>query len=87
MWELERQLAAAARGATRRLKARNDALEAEVRDLKEGSEAIEERARLELGHDQEGRDFYQVVHGEALMAHRREGPRRLQGAARGHRTT
>jgi cell division protein FtsB len=31
------------------MRARNDALEAEVRDLKQGYEAIEERARLELG--------------------------------------
>jgi cell division protein FtsB len=32
-----------------KLKLRNDALDADVRDLKTGSEAIEERARAELG--------------------------------------
>lgn len=43
------------------LKERNAALEAEVRDLKTGSEAIEERARTELGMIREGETFYQVV--------------------------
>lgn len=40
---------------------RNRALEAEVRDLKEGLAAIEERARSELGMIREGETFYQVV--------------------------
>ena len=44
-----------------KLKARNDALDAEVRDLKEGNEAIEERARLELGMIKRDETFYQVV--------------------------
>ena len=44
-----------------RLKARNDALDAEVRDLKEGYEAIEERARLELGMIKRDETFYQLV--------------------------
>lgn len=43
------------------LKARNDALGAEVRDLKEGREAIEGRARAELGLVKPGETFYQVV--------------------------
>ena len=46
--EYDRQLAAQ-REANARLKMRNDALDADVRDLKTGSEAIEERARAELG--------------------------------------
>lgn len=46
--ELDRQLAAQ-RDGNARLKARNDALDADVRDLKSGQEAIEERARSELG--------------------------------------
>lgn len=37
------------RAQNRQLQARNDALEAEVRDLKSGYDAIEERARFELG--------------------------------------
>ena len=43
------------------LRDRNEALEAEVRDLKTGSAAIEERARNELGMIKEGETFYQVV--------------------------
>jgi cell division protein FtsB len=46
------------------LKARNRALQAEVRDLKDGLEAIEERARAELGMIKEGETFYQII-GEA----------------------
>src|SRR5512132_3050989 len=52
--EYDRQLAEQ-REANAKLKARNDALDADVRDLKTGFEAIEERARGELGmikHDE-----------------------------------
>lgn len=45
----------------RRLAERNDALAAEVEDLKSGLVAIEERARAELGMIQEGETFHQVV--------------------------
>jgi cell division protein FtsB len=44
-----------------KLKARNDALDAEVRDLKQGLEALEERARMELGMIKRDEVFYQVV--------------------------
>ena len=44
-----------------RLKARNDALSADVQDLKEGRDAIESRARSELGLIKPGETFYQVV--------------------------
>ncbi len=40
---------------------RNQALEGEVRDLKQGLEAIEERARTELGMIRDGETFYQIV--------------------------
>ncbi len=40
---------------------RNAALQAEVEDLREGLDAIEERARNELGLIREGEVFYQVV--------------------------
>ena len=40
---------------------RNGALDAEVRDLKQGFEAIEERARYELGMIKQDEVFYQVV--------------------------
>ena len=44
-----------------RLNSRNQALAAEVADLKRGLEAIEERARAELGMISEGETFYQFV--------------------------
>ena len=43
------------------LKQRNDALAAEVEDLKSGEAAIEERARSELGMIKPGETFYRVV--------------------------
>lgn len=64
VWELERSLAQSREGNAK-LKARNDALDAEVRDLKEGMEAIEERARLELGMIRRDEIFYQVVPAQA----------------------
>jgi cell division protein FtsB len=44
-----------------RMRARNEALEAEVRDLREGLDALEERARSELGMIKEGEVFLQVI--------------------------
>ena len=43
------------------LRERNQALEAEVQDLKQGLGAIEERAREELGMIKEGETFYQII--------------------------
>ncbi|WP_031432253.1 cell division protein FtsB [Methylomarinum vadi] len=42
-------------------KERNDALYAEVLDLRKGDEAIEERARYELGMVKENETFFQVI--------------------------
>jgi cell division protein FtsB len=58
--DLEAQVAEH-RAANANLKARNDAMDAEVRDLKQGSEALEERARTELGMIRKDEMFYQVV--------------------------
>ena len=44
-----------------RLRERNDALDAEVRDLQEGLDAIEEHAREDLGMVKDGETFYQIV--------------------------
>ena len=44
-----------------RLRGRNQALEAEVADLKSGLDAIEERARAELGMIDPDETFYQFV--------------------------
>jgi len=43
------------------LKARNERLAAEVKDLKEGMAAVEERARSDLGMVGANESFYQVV--------------------------
>jgi cell division protein FtsB len=58
--EVDRQVWAQ-RDKNGQLEARNTALEAEVRDLKQGLEAIEERARYELGMIKPGEVFFQVV--------------------------
>lgn len=44
-----------------RLQQRNDALSAEVEDLKSGEAAVEDRARSELGMVKPGEVFYRVV--------------------------
>jgi len=46
------------------LRERNLSLEAEVADLKQGLEAVEERARSELGMVKDGETFYQVIEPE-----------------------
>lgn len=43
------------------IKQRNETLNAEVRDLKQGNAAIEERARSELGMIKQDEVFYQVI--------------------------
>jgi cell division protein FtsB len=60
VWDLERQLGQQ-REKNEDMRLRNAALDAEVRDLKEGLEAIEERARLELGMIRRDETFFQVV--------------------------
>jgi cell division protein FtsB len=47
------------------LRERNDALAAEVQDLKSGEAAVEERARSELGMIKPGETFYRVVEPES----------------------
>jgi len=44
---------------------RNDALDAEVQDLKQGVEAIEERARSELGMIKQDETFFQIIDEQA----------------------
>jgi cell division protein FtsB len=58
VWELDARLSAQ-RDSNRRLELRNAAMDAEVRDLKHGLDAIEERARVELGMVREDEVFYQ----------------------------
>ncbi len=60
VWDLERQLVTQ-RGVNGALNARNAELAAEVASLREGREAIEERARLELNMVRDGETFFQIV--------------------------
>ena len=43
------------------LQERNSSLDAEVKDLKKGLDAIEERARSEMGMIKQGEVYYQVI--------------------------
>jgi cell division protein FtsB len=56
-----RQAVAAQRGENEQLGERNRQLAAEVRDLKTGLDALEERARSDLGMIARNETFYQVV--------------------------
>jgi cell division protein FtsB len=60
VWELDHQLQAH-KAENAKLQERNSVLDAEVRDLKQGFEAIEERARYELGMIKQDEVFFQVV--------------------------
>jgi len=60
VWSIDRQLQEQ-RQANVRLRQRNSALDAEVRDLKQGYAALEERARYELGMIKQDEVFFQIV--------------------------
>ena len=60
VWEVDQQIIAQ-RDINVRLKTRNGALDAEVRDLKQGVDAIEERARSELGMIRQDEIFFQLL--------------------------
>ena len=76
LWQLERgeggrgQLAAlqarvaAQQAENSRLEQRNQALAADVAELKSGEAAVEDRARAELGMIKPGETFYRVVEGQ-----------------------
>ena len=60
-----------------KLQQRNEALKAEVEDLKSGEAAVEERARSELGMVKPGETFYRVIEdGNAPPAAPKEDPPR-----------
>ncbi len=60
VWEVDRQIASQ-REKNSALQVRNNIIEAEVRDLKQGLEAIEERARSELGMIKQDEIFFQLL--------------------------
>ncbi len=60
VWDLDRQV----RSQQERnagLQRRNEVLDAEVRDLKQGVDAIEKRARYDLGMIKQDEIFFQIV--------------------------
>jgi len=60
VWEVDRQVKAQ-KEINAKLRARNDVLDAEVRDLKQGYDAIEERARYELGMVRQDEIFFHIL--------------------------
>ena len=60
VWDLNRQVEAQ-KQINQKTQTRNAVLDAEVRDLKQGTEAIEERARSELGMIKRDEVFFQIM--------------------------
>ncbi len=60
VWKLENSIEIQ-KAKNQKLKERNSALAGEVIDLKKGKQAVEERARSELGMIKEGETFIQLV--------------------------
>ena len=60
VWDVDQQVRSQ-HETNQKLRARNAALDAEVRDLKQGLDAIEERARSELGMIKQDEIFFQVI--------------------------
>lgn len=62
VWDLNRQVEAQ-KQSNQQAQTRNAVLDAEVRDLKQGTAAIEERARSELGMVKRNEVFFQITGG------------------------
>ncbi len=67
VWDIDRQVEAQ-KQLNQQTQLRNASLDAEVRDLKNGTEAIEERARSDLGMIKRDEVFFQIVGQPALPA-------------------
>lgn len=68
VWQLEETIKIQ-KVENQKLRDRNVALEAEVKDLKQGLEAIEERARNELGMIKKDETFFQIIEEDELKKH------------------
>jgi cell division protein FtsB len=66
VWDLDQQVTAAQK-RTGELKARNDKLASEVQDLRDGTGAVEERARYELGMIKADEVFVQILEPKAKL--------------------
>jgi cell division protein FtsB len=60
VWDIGQQVEAQ-KQINQKTQTRNAVLDAEVRDLKQGTEAIEERARSELGMVKRDEVFFQLI--------------------------
>jgi cell division protein FtsB len=60
LWNVHQEVEAQ-REENAALRERNEALNAQVLDLKQGLDAIEERAREDMGMVKQGETFYQIV--------------------------
>ena len=60
VWKVDQQITTQ-HEVNQKLKMRNAALDAEVRDLKQGYEAVEERARSELGMIKQDETFFHIL--------------------------
>jgi cell division protein FtsB len=60
LWQLQSQLQAQTR-QNQQLAERNQVLDAQVQDLKQGLDVVEERARHDLGMIKQGETFYHII--------------------------
>ena len=74
VWDLNQQISQK-KNKNVELKQRNDTLDAEVHDLKQGNAAVEERARSELGMIKQDEVFYQVLEPEVVYNSTLKEPR------------
>jgi len=71
VWDIDRQVSTQ-RDNNSKFLTRNRALDAEVRDLKQGTDAVEERARYELGMVKQDEMFFQVLMPTAAISEKTE---------------
>jgi cell division protein FtsB len=67
VWEVDQQIKSQ-RDQNARLQTRNNILDAEVRDLKQGLDAVEERARSEMGMIRQDEVFFQLLDSAPVRA-------------------
>ena len=67
VWDLGQQVEVQKK-TNQQTQTRNAILDAEVRDLKQGTEAIEERARSELGMVKRDEVFFQIIGDHSTVA-------------------
>ena len=73
VWEVDQQIVAQ-RENNKKMTVRNSTLDAEVRDLKQGRDDIEERARNELGMIRQDETFFHVIEDSKRETFRTHGP-------------